>query len=48
MSSNDYLKYLTQELLKKMEQPRIKEKRIREPWVIKWFGILGYYFTIGR
>ena len=48
MNSNDYVKFLTQELLKKIEHPETKEKPFREPWIIRWFGIVGYYFNIGR
>jgi hypothetical protein len=51
MKTNDYVKYLTQTVVKYIDQP--KEERVRvkmakkdekEPFVYKWFGILPYLF----
>jgi hypothetical protein len=47
MKTNDYIKYVTQEFVKYMNQPdevkkKIKEekKQNQEPFLTKWFGVL--------
>lgn len=51
MKTNDYVKYLTQTVVKYIDQPkedRIKykltKKEEKEPFLFKWFGILPYIF----
>jgi hypothetical protein len=57
MKTNDYVKYLTQTVVKYIDQP--KEERVkmklarkgeREPFVSKWFGVIPYlfYFSMKR
>lgn len=47
MKTNDYVKFMTQEMVKRMNQPKdiLKEKkaqkkREREPSISKWFGMI--------
>ncbi|WP_141431626.1 YqzE family protein [Bacillus sp. 03113] len=51
MKTNDYVKYMTENLVKYMDQPRDerkKQKQIRKgnkgPFLFRWFGILPYLF----
>jgi hypothetical protein len=53
MKTNDYVKYMTQTLVKYADQPKDERKRLREErkqakasfWY-RWFGILPYIFYI--
>ena len=47
MKTNDYVKFVTQEMMKQLNQPRealIEQKRKRkaerEPRTVKWFGMI--------
>ncbi|MCD7033132.1 YqzE family protein [Metabacillus sp. GX 13764] len=49
MSTNDYVKYLTQQFVKYMDTPkekRMEQKKLRKderlPAVNRWFGILPF------
>ncbi|MBM4762272.1 YqzE family protein [Bacillus sp. B15-48] len=49
MKTNDYVKYLTQTVVKYADQPkedRMKSKEVRKaekpPFLFRWFGILPY------
>jgi hypothetical protein len=51
MKTNDYVKYLTQTVVKYIDQPKedrekvkLAKKEEREPFLYKWFGILPYLF----
>lgn len=51
MNSNDYVKYITQTVVKYIDQPkderkrnRMEKKDMKEPFLFKWFGILPYVF----
>lgn len=51
MKTNDYVKYLTQTVVKYIDQPKAERERAkqvkkeeREPFLYKWFGILPYLF----
>ncbi|MDF2945720.1 MAG: hypothetical protein K0S51_399 [Bacillales bacterium] len=53
MKTNDYIKYVTQEFVKYMNQPdevkkKIKEekKQNQEPFLTKWFGVLPISVSI--
>lgn len=53
MKTNDYVKYLTQTVVKYAEQPkeeRVKHKVIkkseRSPFLLRWFGIVPYAFML--
>ncbi|NRD80734.1 YqzE family protein [Bacillus sp. BRMEA1] len=51
MKTNDYVKYMTQTIVKYADQPKEERKRIRQErkeakaafW-FRWFGILPYVF----
>ncbi|MDF2606192.1 MAG: hypothetical protein K0S34_382 [Bacillales bacterium] len=47
MKTNDYIKYVTQEFVKYMNQPEDVKKRLKEekkqnqePFLSRWFGVL--------
>jgi hypothetical protein len=43
MSSNEYVKYLTQRIVKYMDTPKIERKATKphkEHWVNRWFGMI--------
>ena len=49
MNTNDYVKYLTQTFVQYMDQPkeerqklRAKRKGMKEPFMLRWFGVLPY------
>ncbi|MFE8695463.1 YqzE family protein [Cytobacillus sp. FJAT-53684] len=49
MNSNDYVKYITQTVVKYIDQPkderkkyRLEKKDRREPFLFKWFGVIPY------
>jgi len=53
MKTNDYVKYLTQTVVKYAEQPkeeRVKNKVVRKseksPFLFRWFGVLPYSFML--
>ncbi|PLR76486.1 YqzE family protein [Bacillus sp. V3-13] len=55
MKTNDYLKYITQNVVKYIDQPKEMRKRIRDerketkqPFLTRWFGILPYLFQLGK
>ncbi|MEK4824986.1 YqzE family protein [Niallia sp. FSL W8-0951] len=57
MNTNDYVKYLTQTFVQYMDQPKEERKKLRaerkglkEPFMLRWFGILPYLilFSIKR
>ncbi|QXE00413.1 YqzE-like protein [Terribacillus aidingensis] len=49
MSSNDYFRFVTQELVKKMDTPK-PEKKLKEKEKHqlhgKWFGVLPFAFKL--
>ncbi|WP_400242347.1 YqzE family protein [Niallia sp. JL1B1071] len=49
MNTNDYVKYLTQTFVQYMDQPKEERQKLRaarkglkEPFMLRWFGILPY------
>jgi len=49
MNTNDYVKYLTQTFVQYMDQPKDQRKQLKkekkdqkEPFMLRWFGILPY------
>ncbi|PAD39495.1 YqzE family protein [Terribacillus sp. 7520-G] len=49
MSSNDYFRFVTQELVKKMDAPKQKKKpKDKEKHQLhgKWFGVLPFAFKL--
>ncbi|MBQ6448060.1 MAG: YqzE family protein [Bacillus sp. (in: Bacteria)] len=49
MNTNDYVKYLTQTFVQYMDQPkeerqklRAERKGLKEPFMLRWFGVLPY------
>ncbi|MBU8879363.1 YqzE family protein [Bacillus sp. FJAT-29790] len=49
MNSNDYVKYITQTVVKYIDQPkderkrhRLEKKDTKEPFLFKWFGVVPY------
>ncbi|KAB7670126.1 YqzE family protein [Bacillus sp. B1-b2] len=49
MKTNDYVKFLTQTFVQYMDQPREERQKLKEekkgnkePFMLKWFGILPY------
>lgn len=51
MKTNDYVKFLTQTVIKHMEQPKERKnfkedrKKGKEEWLKDWFGILPYMLS---
>lgn len=46
---NDYVKFMTQEIVQYMDKPkddrkkqRQQKKRERQPFAVRWFGVLPY------
>ncbi|PLR85970.1 YqzE family protein [Bacillus canaveralius] len=55
MKTNDYVKYITQNVVKYIDQPKDVRKKIKDerketkqPFLIRWFGILPYLFQLGK
>jgi hypothetical protein len=53
MSTNDYVKFVTQQFVAYMDRPksdrqqkREQRKREREPFLVRWFGILPLCITL--
>ncbi|MDT2045488.1 YqzE family protein [Priestia aryabhattai] len=53
MKTNDYVKYVTQQLVQYMDQPkeirktkRIEKKEARDPFFNRWFGMIPLSFQI--
>ncbi|MBY0096397.1 YqzE family protein [Mesobacillus maritimus] len=53
MKTNDYVKYLTQTVVKYAEQPkeervkiRVERKSEKSPFLLRWFGIIPYSFML--
>lgn len=51
MKTNDYVKYMTQTIVKYVEQPKNERRRLRlerkeqkASFLFRWFGILPYIF----
>ncbi|KAB2338499.1 YqzE family protein [Cytobacillus depressus] len=51
MKSNDYVKYITQTVVKYIDQPKDERKRhklekkdMKEPFLYRWFGLIPYVF----
>lgn len=51
MKTNDYIKYITETVIKYAEQPKQERKRMKEErkleragLLFQWFGILPYLF----
>ncbi|MEM5015641.1 YqzE family protein [Metabacillus indicus] len=51
MSTNDYVKYMTQQLVRYMDTPKEERKAIKtmrktekSPFASRWFGILPFAF----
>lgn len=49
MKSNDYVKYITETVVKYIDQPKDVRKRTRlerkdqkEPFMYRWFGLIPY------
>ncbi|WP_394137389.1 YqzE family protein [Cytobacillus oceanisediminis] len=54
MKSNEYVKYITQTVVKYIDQPkderkkhRMEKKDMKEPFLFRWFGVLPYIFYFG-
>lgn len=55
MKTNDYVKYVTKSVIQYIDKPRTEKKQTRnkkkadrEPFAVKWFGILPYLFMFIR
>ncbi|MBY0122410.1 YqzE family protein [Bacillus sp. S/N-304-OC-R1] len=57
MKSNDYVKYITETVVKYIDQPKDVRKRTRlerkdqkEPFLYRWFGLIPYilYYSLKR
>ncbi|RSK27824.1 YqzE family protein [Bacillus sp. HMF5848] len=53
MSTNDYVKYVTQQVVRYIDQPKAQRKHTkqtkraqRDPFVTRWFGILPFAFQM--
>ncbi|WP_404333237.1 YqzE family protein [Mesobacillus maritimus] len=53
MKTNDYVKYLTQTVVKYAEQPKeervkikVEKKSEKSPFIFRWFGIIPYAFML--
>ncbi|MBT2687071.1 YqzE family protein [Bacillus sp. ISL-47] len=53
MKSNEYVKYITQTVVKYIDQPkderkkhRMEKKDMKEPFLFRWFGVLPYIFYL--
>ncbi|MGP4042337.1 YqzE family protein [Gracilibacillus sp. D59] len=53
MASNDYVKYMTQRIVKYMDTPKDERKKLREErkkqeiaYSNKWFGVLPFAFRL--
>ncbi len=53
MKSEDYVKYLTTEMMKYIDEPkeirrerRLQRKAEREPWLVRWFGLMPMSFSL--
>ncbi|MDZ5471024.1 YqzE family protein (plasmid) [Bacillus sp. 31A1R] len=51
MNTNDYVKYITQTVVKYIDQPKDERKKLREQrkneketFLFRWFGIIPYAF----
>ncbi|WP_018661546.1 YqzE family protein [Heyndrickxia acidiproducens] len=51
MSTNDYVKYMTQTFMHHMNTPKTERKQKKElkkqemtPFMTRWFGILPFFF----
>lgn len=51
MKTNDYVKYLTQTVVKYIDQPKEERKRLKQEkkeaeatFLFRWFGILPFLF----
>ncbi|MFE8702496.1 YqzE family protein [Cytobacillus sp. FJAT-54145] len=51
LNTNDYVKYITQTVVKYIDQPKDERKKIRqerksskESFLFRWFGIIPYMF----
>ena len=50
MKSNDYVKYLTQTVVKYIDERkrhRTQKKDMKEPFLFRWFGMFSYLFYLG-
>ncbi|MDO7905975.1 YqzE family protein [Paenibacillus sp. JX-17] len=47
-SSDDLVKYITQRVVTYMEMPREERKNTRnkEPWTVKWFGMIPFSMSL--
>ena len=52
---NDYVKYITQTIVKYIDQPKEERKKLkqvrketREDFTYRWFGILPYLFMMNK
>lgn len=50
MKTNDYVKYITQTVVKYMDQPkderkknRIEKRESKPDFIYRWFGLVPYY-----
>ncbi|WP_163581100.1 YqzE family protein [Gracilibacillus saliphilus] len=53
MSNNDYVKYMTQRIVKYMDTPKDERKKLKEArkqqeiaYSNKWFGVLPFAFRL--
>ncbi|WP_208588398.1 YqzE family protein [Gracilibacillus suaedae] len=53
MSNNDYVKYMTQRIVKYMDTPKDERKKLKEErkqqevvYSNKWFGVLPFAFRL--
>ncbi|RST73804.1 YqzE family protein [Siminovitchia acidinfaciens] len=49
MSTNDYVKYMTEKLIQRMETPKSErkemkkeQKEIKTPFLVNWFGMVPF------
>ncbi|MEH7345510.1 YqzE family protein [Bacillus sp. JJ1532] len=57
MKSNDYVKYITETVVKYIDQPKderkkskLEKKDVKEPFLYRWFGLIPYilYYNFKR
>lgn len=55
MSANDYVKFITQTVVKYIDQPKEERKKIRqqrketkETFLFRWFGVIPYLLFMNR
>ncbi len=45
MSSHEYVQYMTKQIIHYLEHGRKKQSNIKQPRLIRWFGLFGWMMT---